>query len=129
MSEDEFIRQREFTRNPVHVAATVQTAAGEEIPGHTDQLSMNGLFVRCSELLALDTPCRVTLSLGDGETRIEVAARVANVTEEGMGLAFDEMEPESYAHLKRLVLYNAVDLDQVEAEIENHLGIKDRIHP
>jgi len=129
MSETDYTRQREFTRNPVHVRATVRGADGREIPGHTEELSMNGLFVRCDEQLPEDSPCHVTLTLGDDEARIDVAARVANVTGSGMGLAFDEMDPESFAHLKRLVLYNAADLGRVEAEIENHLGFKERIRP
>lgn len=129
MNEEEKIRQREFTRNPVHVATTVRDARGRAIPGETEELSLNGLFIRCAECLPLDSPCHVTLTLGDGLAHIEVDARVANVSARGMGIAFDEMEPESFAHLKRLVLYNARDLDQVEAEIENHVGFKARIRP
>jgi hypothetical protein len=129
MSDTDHIREREFTRNRVHVQATVHAPDGHVIPGHTEELSMNGLFVRCDEWLPEDSRCHVTLTLGDDEARIEVAARVANVTDSGMGLAFDEMDPESFAHLKRLVLYNAADPDRVEAEIENHLGFKERIHP
>lgn len=129
MSETDHTRQREFTRNPVHVRVTVHAPDGREIAGLTDELSMNGLFVRCDDRLPEDSRCHVTLSLGNGEVRIEVEARVASLGGSGMGLAFDEMDPESFAHLKRLVLYNAADPDRVEAEIENHLGFKERIRP
>lgn len=130
MSQDDKIRQREFTRNPVHVATTVCDAEGRAIPGQTEELSLNGLFIRCADRLPVDSPCHVTLTLGDGQARIEVQARVASTNEAGMGIAFDEMEPESFAHLKRLVLFNARDhLEQVEAEIENHVGFKARIRP
>ena len=129
MSESDFIRQREFTRNPVHVHAIVKAEDGHAIAGRTEELSMNGLFVRCADRLPEGSRCHVTLTLGDGESRIEVAARVANVTDTGMGVAFDEMDPDSFAHLKRLVLYNAADHGRVGAEIENHLGFKERIRP
>jgi len=129
MHEDEKIRQREFTRNPVLVATTLRTDGGAFIVGETDELSMNGLFIRCAERLPVDTPCHITLTLGDGQARIDVRARVASGNDVGMGIAFDEMEPDSFAHLKRLVLLHAQDLERVNAEIDNHVGFKARIRP
>jgi hypothetical protein len=129
MNDESYRRQREFTRNPVHVRVTVRAEDGTEIDGHSEQLSLNGLFVRSEDGLPVGSRCHVTLTLGDGASRIEVAAEVAHAERGGMGIAFDEMEPDSFAHLKRLVLFNARDPDRVEAEIENHLGFKDRINP
>jgi hypothetical protein len=129
MTEDEKIRQREFTRNPVQVTTTLRTDEGAVIVGDTEELSMNGLFLRCERRLPVDTPCHLTLILGDGQARIDVEARVASHSPDGMGIAFNAMEPESFAHLKRMVLCNAQDLDVVNAEIENHVGFKARIRP
>jgi len=129
MSDHDDIKVREFTRNEIHIHATVRSEYGPDIQGQTRVLSMNGVFVESECALPVDSHCHVTLTLGDGETHIDVEASVAHVYDDGLALAFEEMEPESFQHLRRLVLYNARDLNRVEEELENHVGFKTRIHP
>jgi len=119
--------EREFTRTPVQVAATVVARDGTGVEGRSRSLSMNGMFVVCAGRLPTGAPCRVILSLGEGAVRVEVEGRIATHTVDGMGIAFDRVAPEDFGHLKRLVLYHAPDVGRAEAEIAGHLGIKDRI--
>jgi hypothetical protein len=121
--------EREFTRTPVQVAATVIARDGTGVEGRSQALSMNGMFVRCAGRLPMGAPCRVQLTLGDGAVRVEIEGRIATHAPEGMGIAFVGVAPEAFEHLKRLVLYHAPDVERVEAEIAGHLGIKDRIRP
>ncbi|MBI5136246.1 MAG: PilZ domain-containing protein [Nitrospirae bacterium] len=127
MSEHDEIKTREFTRNEVRMDVVVRASGHPHIQGRSRELSMNGLYVLTCEHLAADTPCHVTLVLSDGKTTIEANAHVACTEPAGMGIAFDEMEPESFQHLRKLVLFNAKDHDLVEHEIENHIGFKTRI--
>lgn len=125
---DESIRQREFTRNPVRLPATVTFEGGHVVTGQTRELSMNGLFVECDPAdTAIDTPCRVKLTLPDGSTELEMEARLANRLSSGLGIAFTGIDTDSFAHLKRLILFNASDYQRVSDEIEHHAGFKTRI--
>lgn len=119
--------EREFTRTPVQVAATVIARDGTGVEGCSTVVSMNGMFVRCDGRLPTGAPCRVVLTLGDGAVRVEVEGRIANHAADGMGIAFEGVAPEAFGHLKRLILYHAPDVERAEAEIAGHLGIKDRI--
>ncbi len=129
MSDEHDIPIREFTRSPVHMTVYLRTEDGTEIHGTTREISMNGLFIECADKLPVDTPCHITLTLGDGEHLIEADAEVKGIISSGMGLAFTGIEAESWEHLKRLNLFNAEDPDQVEAELNRHLGFKTRIKP
>jgi hypothetical protein len=127
MTEEEEIAMREFTRNTVRLEVTVRTDGHRDIRGRSRELSMNGLFVMTCEQLKPGTRCHITLTLSDNETAIETDGHVANVHDAGMGIAFDEMEPESFNHLRKLVLFNAKDYELVEQELGNHVGFKNRI--
>lgn len=129
MSNDDSVNQREFTRNRVHFDVFITTGTGVEIHGVTREVSMNGMFVECDGRLAEDTPCHAAISLADGGVRVEVEAQVASVRSSGLGLAFCEMSPESFGHLRRLVLYNADDTARAQSELDNHIGFKTRINP
>ncbi|MDH4230322.1 MAG: PilZ domain-containing protein [Nitrospirota bacterium] len=127
-------RQRKFTRNSIRLNVRLQptaggdTPSGAEISGSTRQISMNGLFVECPPGdLAVGTDCRVYLTLADTTTTLEMEARVANRRSSGLGVEFLGMDPESFAHLKRLVLFNASDFERVREEIGNHAGFKNRL--
>ena len=119
--------EREFSRTPVQVAVTVIARDGNGVEGRSPTLSMNGMFVRCDGRLPTGAPCRVVLTLGEGAVRVEVEGRIATHAADGMGIAFERVAPEDFGHLKKLVLYHAPDVERAEAEIAEHLGIKDRI--
>ena len=123
----EEIKMREFTRNVIRLEVQVSTDQQQEIPGRSREVSMNGLYVMCCDTLEPGTECTVTITLNDGTTRITSTGNVINVHDSGMGIAFDEMDPESFQHLRKLVLLNAPDPDIVEAELGNHVGFKARI--
>ncbi len=122
MAED----SREFTRVSVNVEALIKTDAGTIEARRTRDLSMSGIFVLCNERLPENSKCEVSLILrGEAELlKVDIAARVQRVTEEGLGLEFFELGLESYRHLQNLILYNSEDAHQAEEEINAHLGLK-----
>jgi hypothetical protein len=44
-----------------------------------------------------------------------------------LGIAFTGMDTETFAHLKRLILFNASDFQRVTDEMESHAGFKSRL--
>jgi len=124
---DEETPMREFTRNTVRMEVVVTSDDHRDIHGRSRELSLNGLYVMTCDQLKPGTRCHVTMTLSDDTTRIHAEGEVANVHDSGMGIAFDEMEPESFHHLRKLVLFNAKDTNIVESEMNHHLGFKKRI--
>jgi hypothetical protein len=122
---NEYPNQREFTRVPVN--CHVEVRSGERsIPCTAMRtLSMNGMFVLTPEQLTIGTEWEINISLIEHEIEIELLGTVVRSYSDGVAFQFTKiLGPESYGHLRNLVLYNAADTDQVESEFETHAGIK-----
>ena len=117
--------QREFTRVPVNCRVEVKAAGRAVQCSSVGTLSMNGMLVLTPEQLSPGTECEITISLLEDEILIELLGTVVRNYPEGIALTFTKiLGPESYTHLRNLVLYNAQDTDKVEYEFETHAGIK-----
>ncbi|ACN16796.1 hypothetical protein HRM2_37380 [Desulforapulum autotrophicum HRM2] len=82
-----------------------------EARGSSRDISLSGVFVKTDTLLEPGTQCGVKIFLTGGSERIELSmkARVARVLSSGLGISFESMELETYAHLKNIMLYNSDD--------------------
>jgi hypothetical protein len=117
--------QREFTRVPVHCHVELLADGRPVSCSSVQTLSMKGVLVQSQEQLPLGLECEITISLIEHEIEIQVMGTVVRNYAEGIAFQFTKiMGPESYAHLRNLVLYNAPDIDQVEREFESHAGIR-----
>ncbi len=83
-------------------------------------ISLNGVFVITEDKAEVGEQCQLIIDLAaEGqEPRLIIDGVVTRVKENGLGIQFTEMDPDSFFHLRNIVLYNAPDPDQVEAEIE-----------
>lgn len=118
--------KRDFTRAVVGVEAEI-VAAESLVRGHVGDVSLKGLFLVCDEMLPEGAECIVHLLLGDpGASRlcVEARGRVIRNLDSGIAVEFTGIDLDSYGHLKNLVSMNAADIDQVEREFQNHLGLK-----
>ena len=117
---------REFSRVETKVQANIQARGRAIVSRDTQDISMKGLFVNCEADWPIGTECEIHLLLEgqDPPVDISVKGRVQRVTEDGMGLLFTEVGLEAYEHLHNLVLLNTHELDKVEQEFKNHLGLK-----
>ena len=118
--------QREFSRVDIKLLAKVQAKGREVVFTGEHNVSMKGLFVKCKTDWSIGTECEIHLIL-EGQkppVDIKVKGRVQRITEEGMALLFTEVSLEAYEHLHNLVLLNTDDLEKVELEFKNHLGLK-----
>lgn len=119
--------RRDFTRVSARLVVEIASGAGT-LSGKVENLSLNGVALTCSHSLTLGTRCRVSLVLAgaDPAVRIEVAGTVQRVAPGSLGIAFDEIDEESYVHLRSLILLNADNADHVEDEFESSVGLKRR---
>ncbi|ETR72059.1 MAG: type IV pilus assembly PilZ [Candidatus Magnetoglobus multicellularis str. Araruama] len=96
---------------------------GSEIAtqANSKDLSLNGLFVESDEVLDIGTPCHVKVILPGGvnEISLEMDGRVTRHAPGGFGVIFEGMDPDSFAHLKNIAMYNSEDPDAIEDEILN----------
>ena len=119
--------KREFTRVPLQVPIEVQ--AGDHVFHGllTGNLSMKGLLVGTEERLPEGTTCMVRIVLADGAAEVRAEATVARAYPGSLALQFTRiLGTESFEHLRRLILYNAFDPEQIENEFHDHAGIKPR---
>lgn len=124
------MNQREFTRVRTCIPVDLEHAGGR-IEGSTRDLSLNGMFVATSVVLAEDTPCQAVLHVDGRGGAIVVRATgvVIRSLTGGIAVRFHELlELDSYEHLRNLILYNAADPGLAEQEFDSHLGLK-RVDP
>jgi hypothetical protein len=108
--------KRKRSRVPVHF--DVGIVLGEElIEAQIINISMTGILCTSNRLFRKDAPCKVVVSLLD-DLRITVDAKILRVDERETAISFNAMDEESFAHLKRVVQYNAGDADRIEKEFQ-----------
>lgn len=135
MSIEPIKNQRDFTRVSLAIDADFEAMSGDkrELTACIVQdLSLKGAFISGNNSLSAKSRCRLTLWLGGREagTAVQVEAKVIRSSSDGMALEFIQIcGPESFSHLRNLVLYNAADsgeADSIEREFKGHMGIKER---
>lgn len=121
--KDPPLERRKFSR--VLAAMKIEIRSGKQtvISSVLKNISMGGLFVVTAEKLPLEAECRITIFLEGPQpkSRIEARGKVVRVTDEGLAIHLQELlGPESYTHLRNLILYNAPDTEKFEKEMESH---------
>jgi len=74
-------------------------------------ISLKGIFLLPEKMLPLNTFCSLKISLtGESSTMtFTVHGKVCRHDEQGMGIAFLDMEEDSFVHIKNLVLLHVAD--------------------
>ena len=118
---------REFTRVKVAIHVELRMSGNVVIQGELDNVSFNGVLLRCETTLPEQTPCLVFLHLdgGQGGPTIEAHGLVTRTESHKLAIQFTELiGTESTHHLRNLVLYNSgTQANQVEEEFESHVGL------
>lgn len=119
---------REFTRVKVAIHVELRMGGNVVIQGELDNISFNGLLLRCETILPEYTPCLVFLHLdgGQGGPTIEAQGLVTRIEPHKLAIQFTELlGNESTHHLRNLVLYNSgIQANRVEDEFESHVGLQ-----
>ena len=112
--------QRRRTRVGFHALASVKATGVRMTDQETRDLSLKGVFLLGSHPLKQGDGCFVTIYLqGEGADApaLHMEGKVARSTEEGTGIDFVSMDPETYLHLRNLIILNADDPNAAEKEM------------
>jgi len=111
--------RRSKTRVRFETRVVVRTAEDEVTAraGSRD-VSLQGLYVATDHRLPVGTPCEVEIHLSGTSVRLSIHAkgRVARSDGTGLGIEFESFDPDSYFHLRNLVMYNSEDPESIERE-------------
>jgi hypothetical protein len=111
--------RRTRTRVPFHTQVDVQATGMKLRNLETRDLSHKGVFLLGESPLQQGQGCTVSIHLpGDESTApiLHMEGKVARITKEGTAIDFISMDPDTYMHLRNLVLLNAEDPEKAERE-------------
>ena len=112
MQEEE---RRKRTRVPVKFDVTI-SIHGEMIDVKTLNISLTGILCSADTRFHNGVECRVTITL-DSDIQMVIQGKILRAGPDETAIAFMSMDEETFAHLKKLVQYNAGDADEIDAEI------------
>ena len=83
------------------------------LSGSSKDLSLKGIYIDTTRRFEPGTPCLISIHLSGSTENIElkIQASITRQTDKGMGIAFDSMDVDTYAHLKNIVKYNSMEKD------------------
>ena len=111
--------RRKVTRVPFDSLVSIRTENGEiEATVNSRDISIKGIFVQTRQPFSVGDPCTISIVLGGSTSResIKAEGKVVRREESGVGIFFESVDLDSFMHLKKLVLYNADDPEEVEKE-------------
>ncbi|MFK5953438.1 MAG: PilZ domain-containing protein [Desulfobacterium sp.] len=106
--------RRKFDRvefsTPIKIILDIDGKA-VELSGCSKDLSLKGIYIDTRRRFKPGTACSVKIHLTGSSKEIELImqASITRETAKGMGISFDSMDVDSYAHLKNIVKYNCMD--------------------
>lgn len=120
--------RRGFLRIPFRTGVEIVAGTFElRSDGHMD-ISMSGLRLAYSggKAPAPGTPCRASIILyGSGPgVSISATGRITRADPGSLVVEFSRLDPDSYQHLRQLILHNAEDPEKAEQEFDAHWGIR-----
>jgi len=107
--------RRTRQRVPV-VFEVIIRMAGKTIRAETHNISLKGMLCSTKEEFSRGDSCEITIRLAP-DACITIQGGVARTAPGHVALVFSSMDEESFAHLRRLVRYNAGDADMIDAEL------------
>ena len=118
---------REFTRvRTKPVAIVSQAGEDDSLCGRVLDVSLGGTFIEGDFGLVQGAEVTVSILLSSEETgaAIHAAGTVMRTDSKGIAIEFHELrDPESYGHLRNLILNNAQTTAAIEEEFRQHRGI------
>lgn len=113
------VNKRRRTRINFAAKADVNVTGAQLVDLTTRDLSHKGVFVLGSHPLTVGQHCTVTIRLQDdpeSDVELFMEGKVARSTIEGTAIDFISMDPDTYMHLRKLVLLNSPNPDEAASE-------------
>ena len=111
--------RRRRTRVPFHTKVDIQTTGARILDLDSRDLSHSGLFVLGDLPLHAGQECFITVHLsgaGPDAPELNMEGKVVRVLPDGVAMDFVSMDPQTYLHLRNLVMFNSPDPDSTEEE-------------
>jgi len=107
--------RRKNVRVAFQTTVSLHFADGEYSHCQTRDLNLKGIFIPGIVDRESGDKCHVAILLSgaSSELKINMTGEVVRNTEEGIGIYFDEIDIDSFFHLKNIVYYNSDDPDQI----------------
>ncbi len=89
----------------------------------TENLSIKGVLVK-TEDLKTDDPCHIVISLleGDNSQKLVIEGKVVRVHKAGeAAIFFQEMELETFNHLRSIIVLNDGDPEKIQKELSDYI--------
>lgn len=115
--------RRKNTRVVFHTTANVRFADKAYEKLAIRDLSLRGVYFEGLTGHGEGENCVVELSLTgtSSELKLNMAGKVVRHDDQGVGIHFEEIDIDTFFHLKNIVYYNADDPDQVEDELVENI--------
>ncbi len=115
---------REFSRVDVPVLVEISCEDGSKVVGEAYDISMNGLLMQVDLASEVGTSCSLRILIGEHEPLIvETHGEIVRKDKNGIGINFINMDLEGFSYMRNLVMYNAKNMEKVEQEFAEHLGL------
>ena len=77
--------------------------------------SLKGMFVKSKKKLLEGSTCQaeIILSGSSSNLRLKITGTIIHNTDDGLGIRFDALDPDSYFHLKNIIMYNSPEPDSI----------------
>ena len=114
--------KRKFSRVPFVVKAQIDWQ-GKVLAGEVSNLSLRGMLVHVPETIPVGEKLASTLQLtGDSsDLKVTIVAKVVRTDAKGIGLEFEQMDLDSFIHLRNIVAYNSGNADLIDQEFMNFI--------
>jgi hypothetical protein len=108
--------RRKNERVPFQTSASINFAGKVFENLHVKNLSMRGVLLFGDVGLKESDQCKIKLFLAGSSSSLclKMQGEVIRVSDEGVGLHFVELDPDTFFHLKNIIYYNSKDHDQAE---------------
>ncbi len=119
--------KREFIRVPFSTEVEIRFGDRSFRSSSGINISLNGLRIATEQPLPdTDSPCSVKILLRafDHQVAIEALGRAVRAGDGHLAVEFTELDPDSYFHLRQLIVNNADDPARAEEEFDAHWGIR-----
>lgn len=119
------IEKRKFSR--VDYKKEVEIFAnGVKHIGKIDNLSLKGAYLKTTCPLQINDQVEIVIHLtANTEFNVNLKGKVVRLSDDGVGIIFDPVDLDSFAHLRNIIAYNFGDDDLVMEEFFNSITSND----
>ncbi|MBF0195303.1 MAG: PilZ domain-containing protein [Magnetococcales bacterium] len=114
-SKDDPSNRRYFSRVDFSHNITLQTESNENISGAFSDISLKGMLFLAEKLPKKGEKVSGTLELGDVNLNIKGEV-IASSRQRGAAILFQDLDFDSFAHLRQLLSLNLGDPDKIDKE-------------